>query len=264
MSKENGIKKLQETLKKLRDPLKGCPWDLKQSHRSLLPYFFEELHEFQECVLNEEPSNVHFQEELGDLLFQVLFHAQLLEEKTKISLDDIADKVANKLVHRHPHVFDPQGPQLKTPSEVEAQWEQRKSLEQGQKTTLSEKLNSIPSTLSSLLRAQRLGEKAASFGFDWKNSGDIWAKIEEELNELRIAPNEINAQEELGDIYFVLAQFARKNGWSSEVILAEANAKFTKRITCMEDLLKDQKKDWKDLDLEALEKIWQLAKTKTQ
>jgi ATP diphosphatase len=260
MTDAQGTKKLKDVLKRLRDPKTGCPWDLAQSHESLLPYFFEELHEFQECVLTEKPESPHFQEELGDLIFQAFFHLQLLEEKTGVGLDELADRMAEKLIHRHPHIFDPEAAKLTKPEEVEAQWEKRKSLEKGKSAKLSEKLDAIPKTLASLQRAQRLGEKAASLGFDWKSEEGIWEKIEEELRELREAPNEEARQEEFGDLLFVLAQWSRKKNWSSETILHKANAKFSRRITAMESILAERDQKWESLGIDELEAVWQEVK----
>ncbi|MBP7843376.1 MAG: nucleoside triphosphate pyrophosphohydrolase [Proteobacteria bacterium] len=256
----NGLLKLQNTLAQLRDPKDGCPWDLAQSHESLLPYFLEELHEFQDCVLNEKPDNPHFQEELGDLLFQVLFHFQLLGEKTGVQLDEVASKVADKLIHRHPHVFDKNGPKLSRPEEVEAQWEKRKSLEKSHKKSISERLNDIPKGLPALQRAQRLGEKASSLGFDWRSDKEIWSKIKEEILEFEQATNDTHAQEEFGDILFVLTQLSRKKGWSSEIILTKANDKFTKRMSQMETLINKRQLVWEKLNVDELEMLWQEVK----
>lgn len=257
----SGVKKLLDTMRQLRAPNSGCPWDRAQTHKSLIPYFFEELHEFQETVLSEAPSDPHFQEELGDLLFQVIFHAQILEENSFSNLDKIANNVAEKLMTRHPHVFDPKAPRLKSPEDVEKNWEQRKLLEKNQDSLWSWKaLKKIPASMGALGRSQRMGEKAASLGFDWENALQVLEKVQEEILEIHEAPDDEAAQEEFGDLLFALTQYARKRGWNAETSLALANKKFQERFRGIEELSHSRGQKLKQLNMLELNALWDEVK----
>jgi len=257
----SGVKKLIDTMRQLRTPDSRCPWDRAQTHKSLLPYFFEELHEFQESVLSEAPSDPHFQEELGDLLFQIVFHAQLLEEKSLSSLDTLAKNVAEKLISRHPHVFDPNAARYKSPEEVEKNWEQRKQLEKNQDSQWSWKaLQKIPASMGALGRSQRMGEKAASLGFDWENSLQVIEKVQEEILEIHEASDEQLAQEEFGDLLFALTQYARKRGWNAETSLAAANKKFQERFRGIEELAQSDGQKLSQLNMQELNTLWDEVK----
>ncbi|HVJ64516.1 MAG TPA: nucleoside triphosphate pyrophosphohydrolase [Bdellovibrionota bacterium] len=248
---------LIEVMKRLRDPQNGCPWDLAQSHESLMPYLLEETHEVRDALLQNGPDSEEFVEELGDLLFQVVFHAQLLAERRGIDFDHIAQKCADKLVRRHPHVFDPAHPGFDSPGAVNAQWEQLK----GPKVSATTKLESIPHELPALQRAYRLGEKASSFGFRWPSSAEAWAKVEEELEELRSSTNHESREEELGDLFFALAQWARMEGIEPEWATAQANHKFTQRFAKLDALAESRGTSLKTLSLGQLLELWKEAKS---
>ncbi|NCN26873.1 nucleoside triphosphate pyrophosphohydrolase [bacterium] len=256
----NGTQKLINTMRQLRDPKHGCPWDKAQTHKTLIPYFFEELHEYQEAVLEESPQSAHFQEELGDLLFQIAFHAQLLEEAQITSFDQLASKVADKLIRRHPHVFDPNAERFQDASAVEKQWEQRKQKEKSGQKTAWESLKKIPASMGALARAQRIGEKAASFGFDWENATQVLAKVAEEIEEINSSQNEAEAQEEFGDLLFALGQYARKRGWNAETCVSQCNQKFVSRFRAMEEKSTKVGLQLTDLSMDELESLWQSVK----
>jgi len=190
----NGISDLLKVVKKLRDPHGGCPWDLEQSHESLLPYFFEEVHEFSDALKSFGATHEKTIEELADVLYQVVLHAQMLEEKGASSFDQISALLCQKLIDRHPHVFDPSFPRYKNAAEVNKAWERIKAYAKKKKqsrgvtesptpesqecsTPASHQLVSIPRALPSLQRSARIGEKAASFNFDWPTAERVIEKV---------------------------------------------------------------------------------------
>ena len=243
-------------MKALRDPKSGCPWDLKQNHETLLPYFWEELCEFQESIQDPNIPQSEREEELGDLLFQTVFHAHLMEENGGAGFDQIALRCANKLRERHPHVFGQK--KFQDEEELRQFWEQNKA-KKSQKS-MADSVSHIPKSLPPLLRSQRIGDKAAGFNFDWKNSQEVFEKVREEFRELEEAKSDSDAQEELGDLLFVLAQYARKNGWNSDAILKKANNKFLGRFRKMEDLCERKNLNWNELTDEKKENLWKEIK----
>ena len=274
----SGILDLIQRVKALRSPGSGCPWDLAQSHESLAPYFTEEVAEFLDALDRQGPNSPHTWEELGDVLFQVVLHAQLLSEQGRPGFDEIASKTAEKIVDRHPHVFDPNHPRFETPEQVNKAWEQIKAsrraaqanaaLARGETPALQSNptpfqvVDSVPRSLPALQRAARLGEKASSFGFDWPDAASVFPKVDEEFREFveARAEGETREKEELGDLFFVLAQYARKRGWHPEQIVAQANEKFLGRYRNMDEVIARAGKSWGDYSPEELEEIWQIAK----
>lgn len=271
----SGLEKLIEIVAKLRDPVEGCPWDLEQDHQSLMPYFFEELHEFKEALDGKGAADPSTVEELGDVLYQVAIHAQLLSEKGTSDLDQIADATAEKIRRRHPHVFDPQFPKFKTGAEVTAAWEKIKAASKrptvgssatptlSENTSLSatQRLQDVPRQLPSLQRAARIGEKASGFNFDWNNANEIIAKLDEEIAEFKVdRDHEEKGQEELGDVLFVIAQLARKKGWDPEKILQKACDKFLYRFEKIEKSLNAEGIKVEDAGNAKLEATWQKIK----
>jgi MazG family protein len=275
----SGVEKFLRTIHALRDPRSGCPWDLAQTHESLEKYFHEELHEFLEALKVEGPSSPKTWEELGDVLLQVALHAELASEKGYADFNEICRAAAEKIISRHPHVFDPEFPRFKTPDEVSRAWEQIKA--HARKTAMplgshqalppglpsvpssepGDQVQSVPKSLPALLRASRMGEKAASFGFDWNNAADVLAKVHEEVAELEADLNhEARAQEEWGDLVFALGQYARKRKWDPEQLLHRANEKFGARFAALDRRLHEQGLRWEDLDIETLEQHWQAIK----
>jgi ATP diphosphatase len=257
-----GFDKLLQVLKIMRDPTQGCPWTRAQTHNTLLPYFAEELHEFQDALEERGPSDPETWEELGDVLYQVSLHAQLLEEAGRTSFDQIAGRLAQKVIDRHPHVFDPSHPKFTTAAEANRAWEQLKAEQRKGKPLPSraDRLAGIPRSLASLQRAARIGEKAMSFAFDWPNPEQVLEKVKEELAELEAAQSNDQQQEELGDLFFGLAQYARKKGWDPEAIVRASNEKFLRRFRAMEAIINSSDQPWEQRDLAQLEAAWVAVK----
>ena len=238
----------------------GCPWDREQTHRTLVPYLIEETFEVVEAI---EISHLEgLCEELGDLLLQVLFHAQLGMEVGKFSIADVIDALSNKMVRRHPHVF---GDALI--EDVDAQWRNWERLKALEKTGRSRRsrLDGIPKHLGALQRGQRMQEKAARVGFDWPDVDGILEKVAEEAQELAEARREKQddprVREELGDVFFTLVNLSRSLGIDAETAMREANEKFYRRFAFMEARAEENGKALSDLSLQELEELWQLAKT---
>ena len=238
----------------------GCPWDREQTHRTLIPYLIEETFEVVDAI---EISHLDgLCEELGDLLLQVVFHAQLATETGKFSIADVIDALSNKMVRRHPHVFGDA-----VIEDVDAQWrnwERLKALEKTGRARRS-RLDGIPKHLGALQRGQRMQEKAARVGFDWPDVYGILDKLTEELSELaearRAKQDDPRVREELGDVFFTLVNLARALGIDAETAMREANEKFYRRFTFMEERAAGEGKSLSDLDADELEELWELAKT---
>jgi tetrapyrrole methylase family protein/MazG family protein len=243
----------------------GCPWDREQTHRSLIPYLIEETYEVIEAI--EHPTAEHAAEtlcdELGDLLLQIVFHAQLGAETGAFTIADVIDALANKMVRRHPHVFADA-----VIEDVDAQWRSWERLKAQEKAGLRRKsrLEGIPRALGALQRGQRMQEKAARVGFDWPSVDGVVEKLAEEVRELAQArssakPDDDDVREELGDVFFTLVNLARALGIDAESAMRDANAKFQRRFVFMEEQAAAQGKALSDFTLDELEELWQRAKT---
>jgi tetrapyrrole methylase family protein/MazG family protein len=241
----------------LRSP-EGCQWDRKQTHKSLLPYLLEEAYEVVEAVEAGVPERLA--EELGDLMVQVVFHAQLARERGEFDIDDAINRVVDKLVARHPHVFADR--RNLAPQEVRDQWEKIKT-ESGEKESV---LGGLPRTMPALTAAFRLGEKAGGIGFDWKQPADVLAKIEEELGEIRAEmdrPDRSGKEAltgEIGDLLFAAASLARQLEIEPELALREALDKFRRRFGRLEARVRKSGRSFDEYTLEELEAIWQEIK----
>jgi tetrapyrrole methylase family protein/MazG family protein len=252
---------LVEIMGRLR---RSCPWDREQTHESLVRYLVEETYEVVDAI---EAGDVNeLCEELGDLLFQVVFHAQLATERGKFSIADVVDGLANKMIRRHPHVFGDVA--VASVADVWANWDQLKAQEASSASRTS-KLDGIPKMMPALQRGQKMAEKAARVGFDWIDVRDITAKLAEELNEFaeaRIAagPNvaeDPHVREELGDVLFTMANLARRLGIDAEGAMRDANEKFDRRFRYMEQYALASGRNLADMTLDELEDLWQMAKT---
>jgi len=238
----------------------GCPWDREQTHRTLVPYLIEETYEVVEAIESGDSDSLC--EELGDLLLQIVFHAQVATETGKFSVADVVDALSNKMVRRHPHVFGDA-----VIEDVDAQWRNWERLKALEKTGRKRKsrLDGIPKNLGALQRGQRMQEKASRVGFDWPNVEGVLDKLTEELRELAEARREkqddAHVREELGDVFFTLANLSRALGVEAETAMRQANEKFYKRFSFMETRAAAEGKALADLSLEELEELWQLAKT---
>jgi len=251
----------------LRDRQYGCPWDIDQTFRTIAPYTIEEAYEVADAI--ERDDLPALKEELGDLLLQVVYHAQIAHEAKAFGFDDVAAAIAEKMIDRHPHVFG----DLKI-ADADAQtvsWEARKAAERAKKAgpvaTPTGALDGVARALPALLRAEKLQKRAARVGFDWKEIGPVIAKIEEELGELRaeldtavIDPARL--QDELGDVLFAVANLARHCKIDPEAALRSTNDKFERRFRYIERQLADQGRKPAEATLDEMEALWQEAKTK--
>jgi MazG family protein len=261
--------RLVEIMRRLRAP-DGCPWDREQTLGSLRPYVLEETYEVLEAI--ESRSTAGLREELGDFLFEAVFLARISEEQGDFSIGDSIDAICDKLVRRHPHVFErTEGDAPLTSPQVVEKWETLKARERaaaGQpaarpKTTLS----GVPKTLPSLVRAYEISARAAAVGFDWARADDVLDKIEEEVAEVRHevetgATGQLSkAEEEMGDLLFAIANLSRKLGIEPEAALRRANDKFTARFDAMERACAARGHAMSDLTLEQMENEWQRVKS---
>jgi len=255
---QSGFEKITKLLVRLRDPKGGCPWDKAQSHETLMTYLLEEVHEVRDALSEHGENSKEFIEELGDVLFQVTFHAQLLSERGLTNLNKIASDLNDKMVARHPHVFDPKHDGFSDAEAVNKAWEGLKS--NANKTKASTKLKNIPANLPALQRSYRLGEKAASLGFSWDEPDQAFKKITEELQELVESESKESRQEELGDLLFAISQWARMTGLDPEWALTKANSKFMNRFEKMESFMsKDE--SFKEMTLAQKLDLWKSAKS---
>ena len=256
------FEQLVQVVKALRDPETGCPWDLQQDHKSLLPFLFEESYEYKEAV--ESGDFDHMQEEIGDVLLQVVLHSQLANEAGKFNIESVSKTIREKIVRRHPHVFDnPEGKKIST-QEVKENWNQIKADEkqdQSYKRAIKKKIINAPSLTS----AYEIGRKTEKLNFDWDNAQQVAYKVEEEWQELKeeLMPAKINKErvaEELGDFLFSAAQLARHLDLDPEEILRDANKKFLKRFYKMEDYVIEDGKSFESMTQEQLDVYWNEAK----
>jgi MazG family protein len=261
------LERLIDIMAALRAP-DGCPWDREQTIDTLKKYILEETYELLEAI--DRHDHEALREELGDFLLQAVFIAQLEQESGHFSLGDAAEAIADKLIRRHPHVFrrGEGEPSLETAGQVKVRWEEVKSQERGGQAKAKTLLSGIPPALPSLLRANQIGSRAASVGFDWVKAGDVVEKIEEEVAEVREAvsrdsPDAAHVEEEIGDLLFAIANLSRKLGVEPETALRKANDKFTHRFTTMETAIAESGRKMAEMSLDALEAEWQRVKFRT-
>lgn len=277
----NAIKKLLQVMAMLRDAEHGCPWDLEQTIQSLIPYTIEEVYEVVDAI--ERKNMVDLEDELGDLLFQVVFYSQLTRETDTFSFADLAETVTEKLIRRHPHVFstgaiESFGESVNlSPDQVVTNWEKIKGQEReikrakqqvtdsdvGQSESLSI-LDEVPRALPALERARKLQKKAARAGFDWTEIAPVIAKLREELDEFEQALSEGDsdrAASELGDVFFSAVNLARHQKTEPETVLRQANLKFEDRFRWIEARLSAESRSLESCSLEELDTLWAEAKT---
>jgi len=255
---------LQYLMARLRDPSTGCPWDIEQTFESIVPSTIEEAYEVADAIGRSAFDELL--DELGDLLFQVIFYAQMASEQQRFDLDDIVQGIVTKLIRRHPHVFiDGTLQSVRqggAPDEqlIKESWEkikQEERLKKGDQGVLS----SVPSGLPGLIRAQKLGKRAAGVGFDWPDVQGVIDKVDEELNELKSAiasADKANISEELGDLLFTLAQLSRHLGVNVEKSIQAANHKFARRFEIMERIASEP---LGNITAEGLEQLWDQVKS---
>jgi MazG family protein len=252
------LQKLVEIMDRLRGP-DGCPWDREQDYESLRGYLLEECYEVAQAL--DRGDREGLREELGDLLFQIVFLSRLASEEGRFDVRDVIRGIADKLIRRHPHVFGDAA--AETPEEVVEHWDAIKRLEKSGDAgaaPAASLLDGVPAALPALLRAERLGARAARVGFDWERPEEILDKVEEEIGELRLALADGERTEiagELGDLLFTLAMLARREGIDPEAALARTNEKFVRRFGWIE---REAGAALGTLDLDELERLWARAK----
>ena len=262
------FERLVEIVRALRAP-GGCPWDREQTHASLRPFVLEETYEVLEAI--EAGSAAELREELGDYLFEAVILAQISDEAGDFAIGDAVDAICNKLVRRHPHVFERQaGDESITSTEVLERWETLKARERAAEGKPAAKarttLSGVPKSLPSLLRAYEISARAAAVGFDWSKAADVLDKIEEEVAEVRHevesgATGQLSrAEEEMGDLLFAIANLSRKLGIEPEAALRRANDKFTTRFDALERAFAARGRPLSEVSLEEMENEWQRVK----
>lgn len=257
------VGRLVDVVAQLRDPEKGCPWDLQQTHQTLTPYVIEEAYEVIDAI--QSGNNDHIAEELGDLLLQVVLQAQVAQDAGTFDLRAVAEGIADKLIRRHPHVFG--AVEANSLEEIHQNWEQIKAAEKGEThdpTRLSPKLRKYSRTLPPLMAATKISQKAAKAGFEWETVDGVWEKFHEELEEFReaIAHEPVENQlAELGDILFTLVNIARWHGLDASEALQSTNRRFIQRFEQVEMLAG---RPLTDYTLKELETLWRTAKAKLQ
>ncbi|MGD8614865.1 MAG: nucleoside triphosphate pyrophosphohydrolase [Gammaproteobacteria bacterium] len=254
------IEELLEVMRRLRHPERGCPWDLEQDFASVAPYTLEEAYEVVDAIQRGDVEELC--EELGDLLFQVVFHAQMAAEQGLFRFADVVSSINRKLVRRHPHVFG--DAEVSDAREQTEAWERHKAGERARKgRNGGGALAGVPVGLPALIRAQKIQRRAARAGFDWPRMQDVIAKLDEEVAEFKEARESgglDHLQEELGDLLFTCVNLARFLDADAESLLRGANRKFESRFGAMESLARASGRDLLDCSLDQLETFWQLAK----
>ncbi|MCD6117140.1 nucleoside triphosphate pyrophosphohydrolase [bacterium] len=250
---ENRFNRLVEIMDKLRSP-SGCPWDIEQNHKTLIPFLLEESYEVIDVINSGDNSGL--KEELGDLLLQVVFHAQIAKENNNFNINDVIDGVSDKLIRRHPHVFG--DAVINTAEEQEKSWASLKKNE-----GRSSVLEGVPRSMPALAFAKRIQQRASTKGFDWNKAEEVWAKVEEEISELKEQIEEKNAdrtEEEFGDLLFALVNYGRFIDVDAENALKKASDKFISRFTKLEKAMEDKSLSMNEMTLEELDKEWEKIK----
>lgn len=262
------IEKLRWIMSQLRAPEIGCPWDLKQTFTTIVPHTLEEAYEVADAVIDavDQQDFSELEKELGDLLFQVIFYSQLGQEQKCFDFDSVVAAICEKLIRRHPHVFDDKP--LLTDADIKANWENEKAKERQSKHSNDQIsiLADIPKNLPALSQAAKIQKRCAHVGFDWHNIDDVFAKVVEEVDEVKheLHRNPELLAEEIGDLLFAVVNLCRHAKQDPENILRQANKKFTKRFHQVEQQVRLSDKIFEQHNLEELEQYWQQAKKITK
>jgi len=258
----SSITRLLDIMARLRDPQRGCPWDLEQTFRTIAPYTIEEAYEVADAIERDDLASLRG--ELGDLLFQVVFHAQMASERGAFAFDDVVAAICDKLERRHPHVFG--DARIDTAAAQTVAWEEQKRLER--ERAGASVLDDVPLALPALTRANKLGKRAALVGFEWPDVAGALDKLDEELGELR---KEVAEQagaaaitNELGDVLFCVVNVCRYLGVDPETALRGANAKFERRFGYVEGRLREQGRSTREATLEEMDRLWDEGKEREQ
>jgi len=257
LAPNGGLPRLLEIMARLRDPNTGCPWDIEQTYKSIAPYTIEEAYEVADAI--DQSDWPELEGELGDLLLQVVYYTQMGSEDGHFTFDTVVKNIADKMIHRHPHVFGDED-RDKSATQQTADWEKIKAAERAQKADMPARtLDGIASNLPALTRAVKLQKRAARVGFDWPDISGVTDKISEEVAELVEARDTLShaAQvEEYGDLMFVMANLARHLNIDPEEALRSANRKFTRRFEGVEDRLDQLGKSPSQSDLDEMDRLW--------
>ena len=253
------INKIRKVIQILRDPIDGCPWDLKQNYDSLAQYSLEEAYELVNAIEDKNPNEI--KKELGDLLLQVVLISQVASDKGDFNFDDVAEEISKKIIRRHPQIFDKDYKENDLPHES---WERIKKLENNEtKIKTKNILDQIEKNIPSILRSIKIQKKVSSLNFDWPNYERVLLKLNEELDELKSAINskkEDHIEEELGDVFFTLISLCRHLSKDPDSIIRKANDKFIKRFNEMENIVEDKNIKWHDLNEKQILNLWNKAK----
>ncbi len=252
-------------MSRLRNPETGCAWDIKQTFTSIAPYTIEEAYEVADAIARNSMPDL--QDELGDLLLQVVFHAQMAKEQNAFVFEDVANNIVAKLIRRHPHVFG--NGSISDAEEVKAIWEAEKARERSEKSASGDQsaLAGIAIALPALMRAEKIQSRAARVGFDWPDVSPVWDKLSEEIKEVHEAVDNKDAlaiEDELGDLLFTVVNLARHLKVDPESALTNANAKFEKRFRRVEELADSEQQSMSDMGLPALDALWEKAKVDSE
>ncbi len=260
MENATPLERLRIIMRQLRNPDGGCPWDLEQDFKSIAPYAIEEAYEVLDAI--ERDDMAALKEELGDLLLQVMFHSQMADEQDLFDFDDVTTAIADKMVARHPHVFG--NAAIRTTDEQLQSWEAQKSAERGAAGEVSA-LDGVAAALPALMRAEKLQNRAARVGFAWHNAADVFKKLDEEINELKVELaakhiDQARLQDELGDMLFVMTNLCRVLKCDPETTLRQANQKFERRFKAMEIAAVNNGQKFAELNILQQENLWQFIK----
>ena len=259
LNKLVSIDKIRRVIEILRDPDGGCPWDLKQDYNSIAPYSIEEAYELVNAIEKNDINEI--KSELGDLLLQVVLISQIASDQGDFNFDDVADEISQKIIRRHPQIFDENYKINDLPQES---WERIKNLEKKNKNTSNKStLDQIENNMPTILKSLKIQKKAASLNFDWISKDQVLKKVDEELNELKDAlkeKNNKNIEDELGDLFFTLISLSRHLNLDPDQTLKKANQKFIKRFNKMENIIEDKKLKWHNLKAVDFKNLWNNAK----
>lgn len=253
VSTKADITPLADIMAKLRDPDSGCPWDVEQTFATIAPYTIEEAYEVADAIVRDDMPSL--KEELGDLLLQVVFHARIAEEAQHFALQDVIDAICGKMIRRHPHVFTSEN--RSDADAAQSNWENIKASERSEKSSDTSALADIAIALPALMRAEKIQKRAARTGFDWPDLTGVFAKIEEEIEEVKDTTSQDEREDEVGDLLFAVVNLARHLQVDPEVALRRANRKFETRFRAMELESGD---GFCALSLEEKEELWQKVK----